>query len=80
MSRRELFGSLCAMVFLVNLARVVFAPLVQPVAADLGVTAASLGVVTSAAWLGSAAPRLPTGYLLTRVARHRLTSPTAEAV
>jgi predicted MFS family arabinose efflux permease len=60
------------MVFLVNLARVVFAPLVQPVAADLGVPAASLGVVASAAWLGSAAPRLPTGYVLTRVDRHRV--------
>jgi len=58
------------MVFLVNLARVVFAPLVQPVAAEFGVPAASLGVVTSAAWLGSAAPRLPTGYLLTRLPRH----------
>ena len=76
MSRRELFGSLCAMVFLVNLARVVFAPLVQPVAADLGVSAASLGVVASAAWLGSAAPRMPTGYLLTHVARHRVIAAT----
>mgnify|MGYP006275134855 FL=1 len=76
MSRRELFGSLCASVFLVNLARVVFAPLVQPAAADFGVTAASLGVVTSAAWLGSAAPRLPTGYLLTRVERHRVVAAT----
>ena len=64
------------MVFLVNLARVVFAPLVQPVAADFGVTAASLGVVTSAAWLGSAAPRLPVGYLLTRVPRHRVVAAT----
>jgi len=64
------------MVFLVNLARVVFAPLVQPVAADFGVTAASLGVVTSAAWLGSAAPRLPTGYLLTRVPRHHVVAAT----
>jgi predicted MFS family arabinose efflux permease len=63
-------------VFLVNLARVVFAPLVQPVAADFGVTAASLGVVTSAAWLGSAAPRLPTGYLLTRVPRYRVVAAT----
>jgi len=75
-SRRELFGSLCASVFLVNLARVVFAPLVQPAAADFGVTAASLGVVTSAAWLGSAAPRLPTGYLLTRVPRHSVVAAT----
>ncbi|PSP92445.1 MFS transporter [Halobacteriales archaeon QS_1_68_44] len=76
MSRRELFGSLCAMVFLVNLARVVFAPLIQPVAADLDVSAASLGVVASAAWLGSAAPRMPTGYLLTHVARHRVIAAT----
>ena len=64
------------MVFLVNLARVVFAPLIQPVAADLGVSAASLGVVASAAWLGSAAPRMPTGYLLTHVARHRVIAAT----
>jgi predicted MFS family arabinose efflux permease len=64
------------MVFLVNLARVVFAPLVQPVAADFGVTAASLGIVTSAAWMGSAAPRLPAGYLLTRVPRHYVVATT----
>ena len=64
------------MVFLVNLARVVLAPLIQPVAADLGVSAASLGVVASAAWLGSAAPRMPTGYLLTHVARHRVIAAT----
>ena len=70
MSRRELFASLCAMVFLVNLARLIFAPLVQPAAADFDVTAASLGVVASAAWLGSASPRLPTGYLLTMFPRH----------
>lgn len=60
------------MVFLINLARIIFAPLVQPVASDFDVTAASLGIVASAAWLGSAAPRLPTGYLLTRVDRHRV--------
>ena len=58
------------MVFLVNMARVVFAPLVQPAAEEFQVTAASLGIVTSAAWIGSAAPRLPTGLLLTRVPRH----------
>jgi len=60
------------MVFLANLSRIVFAPLIQPAAADFGVQTATLGVVTSAAWLGSAAPRLPTGYLLTRVRRHRV--------
>lgn len=70
MSRWQLFGSLCATVFLVNLARVVFAPLLQPVAADFGVTAASLGIIASATWLGSALPRLPTGYVLTMVPRH----------
>ncbi|MES3162276.1 MAG: MFS transporter [Halorubrum sp.] len=76
MSRRELFGSLCAMVFLVNLARLIFAPLVQPAAADFDVSAASLGVVASAAWLGSASPRLPTGYLLTRFPRHYIVAAT----
>lgn len=60
------------MVFLVNLARVIFAPLVQPAAADFDVPAASLGIVASAAWLGSAALRLPTGYLLTRVPRQHV--------
>jgi Arabinose efflux permease len=64
------------MVLLANLARVVFAPLIQPAAADFGVQTATLGVVTSAAWLGSAAPRLPTGYLLTRVRRHRVIAGT----
>lgn len=70
MSRRELLGSLCGMVFLVNFARIVFAPLIQPVATEFGVAAASLGVVTSATWVGSAAPRIPAGYLLTRFSRH----------
>lgn len=55
-----------------NLARVIFAPLIQPAATTFNVTPASLGVVTSAAWLGSAAPRLPTGYLLTRFSRHNV--------
>ena len=72
MSRRRLFASLCSLVFLVNLARVVFAPLLEPIAADFGVTVGSLGVVVSAAWLGSALPRVPTGWLLTRIPRHRV--------
>ena len=76
MSREEVFGSLLAMVFLVNFVRVVFAPLLQPIAAEFGVTTASLGIVTTAAWLGSAAPRLPTGYLLTRIERHRVVAAT----
>lgn len=60
------------MVFLINLARVVFAPLIEFMAADFGVTAGSLGIVASAAWFGSALPRVPTGWLLTRVDRHHV--------
>ena len=76
MSRWEVFGSLLAMGFLVNFVRVVFAPLLQPVAMEFHVAAASLGVVTTAAWLGSAAPRLPTGVLLTRIDRHLVIAAT----
>lgn len=68
------------MVFLLNFARVVFAPLVQPVAADFAVTPASLGIVTSAAWLGSATLRLPTGYALTRVPRDRVVAATGASL
>jgi len=68
--RGRLFGSLCAMVFLVNLARVVFAPLVEPLRAAFGLSGATVGLVATMAWAGSALPRLPTGYLLTRVPRH----------
>lgn len=60
------------MVFLVNLARVVFAPLIEPIATTLAVTPGSLGIVVTATWLGSALPRVPTGWLLTRVARHHV--------
>ena len=67
-----MFGSLCALVFLVNFGRVVFAPLVGPLQADFQVSDATIGLVATLAWLGSALPRLPTGYLLTRVARHRV--------
>ena len=67
-----MFGSLCALVFLVNFGRVVFAPLVGPLQADFQVTDATIGLVATLAWLGSALPRLPTGYLLTRVERHRV--------
>ena len=61
---------------MVNLARLIFAPLIQPAAAEFDVTAASLGVIASAAWLGSASPRLPTGYLLTFVPRHWVVAAT----
>jgi MFS family permease len=58
------------MVLLVNLARVVFAPLLEPIGAAFGASATGVGLLATLAWLGSASPRLPTGYLLTRVPRH----------
>ncbi|PSQ28479.1 MFS transporter [Halobacteriales archaeon QS_9_68_17] len=58
------------MVFLVNLARVVFAPLVEPLRAAFGFSGATVGLVVTMTWVGSALPRLPTGYLLTKVPRH----------
>jgi len=58
------------MVFLVNLARVVFAPLVEPLRAAFGFSGATIGLVVTMTWVGSALPRLPTGYLLTKVPRH----------
>ena len=58
------------MALLVNLGRVVFAPLIEPLAADFAATPAELGAVATLAWLGSAVSRVPTGYALTRVSRH----------
>ena len=72
MSRRTVFGSLLGLVFLVNLARVVFAPLLRPLGEAFGATDATLGLVATLAWLGSALPRIPTGYLLTRASRSRV--------
>jgi len=57
------------MVFLVNLARVVFAPLIEPLRATFGASAAAVGLIATLAWIGSASPRIPTGYLLTHVSR-----------
>lgn len=58
------------MVFLVNLGRVVFSPLLEPLKGAFGVTDATVGLLATLVWLGSASPRLPVGYLLTRVRRH----------
>jgi len=58
------------MVLVVNLGRVVFAPLVEPLQRTLEVDAAAVGLLASLVWLGSAVPRIPTGYLLTKVPRH----------
>nr|WP_305794450.1 MFS transporter [Halomarina rubra] len=60
------------MVFLVNLARIVFAPLVVPLEAEFGVTASTLGIITGLTWFGSAIPRFPVGYLLTKISRETM--------
>ncbi|WP_433624714.1 MFS transporter [Halomicrococcus sp. NG-SE-24] len=60
------------MVFLVNFARVVFAPLLEPLKAAFSVGDATVGLIATLAWLGSALPRIPTGYLLTRIPRHHV--------
>ena len=72
MSRGRLFGSLCSMVLLVNLARVIFAPLLQEFIAVFSIGEGTAGLIATLAWLGSAALRLPTGWVLTRVPRHRV--------
>ncbi|XVH30654.1 MFS transporter [Haloferacaceae archaeon DSL9] len=72
MSRARLFGSLCGLVFLVNLARIVFAPLLNVFIAEFSITEGTAGLIATLAWIGSAAPRLPTGWVLTKVQRHRV--------
>ncbi|MDZ5810916.1 MFS transporter [Halorubrum sp. AD140] len=69
MSRTRLFGSLCALVFLVNFARVVFAPLVGEFIGEFSIGEGTAGLIVTLAWLGSAAPRLPAGWALTRLSR-----------
>jgi predicted MFS family arabinose efflux permease len=60
------------LVFLVNFGRTAFAPLLPELQRAFGVGPAAVGVVASLVWLGTGAVRLPVGYLLTRVARHRV--------
>lgn len=67
-----MFGSLCALVFLVNFARVVYAPLLETFRAEFAATAGEVGLLATLVWVGSAALRIPTGYALTRVPRHRV--------
>jgi len=69
-SRRRLFGSLCGLVFLVNLARIVFAPLLNVFITEFPIGEATAGFIVTLAWIGSASLRLPAGWLLTRVPRH----------
>ncbi len=60
---------ICLLSFLVNYGRVAFAPLVDHFIA-IGVAPVVAGLMATAVWFGSAAPRLPTGYILTFVRRH----------
>ncbi|ADD07443.1 major facilitator superfamily transport protein (plasmid) [Natrialba magadii ATCC 43099] len=70
MARARLFTSLCVLVFFINLARIVFAPLLNVFISEFGIGEATAGLIVTLAWIGSAAPRLPTGWLLTKVPRH----------
>ncbi|WP_311171451.1 MFS transporter [Halobellus ordinarius] len=60
------------MIFLVNLARVIFAPLLSEFVAVFGIGEGTAGLIATLAWLGSALPRLPTGWVLTWVPRERV--------
>jgi predicted MFS family arabinose efflux permease len=60
------------MVALVNLARVMFAPLLAEFIGAFGFGEGTAGLVATMVWLGSALPRLPTGWLLTRFPRQRV--------
>lgn len=70
--RLQVFSSLLVLVFLVNFGRVVFAPLLDPFIRVFDAGEATVGLIATLAWLGSALPRLPTGYLLTRFSRQRV--------
>lgn len=63
---------MCSMVFLVNLARIVFSPLLEPLKLSFGVSNATVGFLATLVWLGSASPRIAVGYALTRVPRHQM--------
>ena len=71
-TRTQVFGSLCVLVFLVNFGRVVYAPLLEPFRETFGASAGAVGLLATLVWIGSAAPRFPTGYLLTKLPRHQV--------
>ncbi|MFB6300907.1 MAG: MFS transporter [Halobacteriales archaeon] len=72
MSRRRIFTSMCALVFLVHMGRVIFAALLDPIMQQFAVGPGVAGFVATAVWLGSALPRVPVGYLLTRIPRQQV--------
>jgi len=69
--RAGVFLTICVFSFLVNFGRIAFAPLVDYFI-ESGVDPATAGLAATAVWVGSALLRLPTGYLLTIVRRHRV--------
>jgi predicted MFS family arabinose efflux permease len=69
---RRLFASLCGLVFCANFGRVAFAPLLETFRTSFEVGTAGLGLVTTLVWVGTAVPRIPVGYLVTRVPRGRI--------
>ncbi|WP_438267494.1 MFS transporter [Haladaptatus halobius] len=69
--RRRLFGTLCGLAFLMNFGRTVFAPLLEPLTVAFGTDQATIGVLVSLAWLGTAIPRIPMGYILTHIPRYQ---------
>lgn len=72
MTRRRVFTSLCALVFLVNFGRVAFAALLKPLQEFFMVSPGTIGVVATLVWIGTGLPRIPTGYLLTLFSRRRM--------
>lgn len=72
MSRGRLFGTLCGLAFLLNLGRIGFAPLLEPLMATYAIGPGTAGLVASLVWLGTAVVRIPVGYVLTRVHRRRV--------
>ena len=72
MTRARLFGSLCGLVFFLNLARIVFAPLLDVFIAEFAIGEATAGLIATLVWVGSASLRLPTGWLLTKFPRHHV--------
>lgn len=67
---RRVFAGLCGLAFLVNFGLIGFAPLVPTLGTEFAASPAVVGTVTALVWVGSAIPRIPVGYLLTRVPRH----------
>jgi MFS family permease len=67
-----LFGSLCLLFALTNLARTAFAPLVETLRTAFAASPAEVGVVVSLAWVGSAAGRPASAYLATRLSAVRV--------